>query len=116
MAQKNWLLLAAFVAVFGVSAIEALYFAGYRFTYIENSQVDSLAYVFPFQPVALMYAVDINPWLGVPLNLLSLFGLLYCSAFFSHRPRWQKLALFIGEWLILSILGSVMVLKAVWNV
>ena len=116
MAKKNWLLLAAFIAVFGLSAIEALYFAGTKMVYINDRQVDTLAYVYPFHPVALMYALDVNPWLGVPLNLLALLGLIYCSAFFSRAPRWQKLVLFIGEWLVLSVFGSVVVLKAVWNV
>ena len=115
MARRNLLLLTVVIVVGLISAVQALYFTGINITPIQDAELDSISYIAPFQPVAIFYAYDL-PLLGIPFNIILLLLLLYFSGYFSSRPAWIKLVLFLIEWAAVSVIGSIVVLRAVWHV
>lgn len=116
MARRSLLLITIVIVVGLVSIAQALYFAGLSTTPIQDAELDSISYFAPFQPVAIFYALVELPLLGVPLNIILLLMLLYFSGYFSSRSIWIKLALFFVAWSIVSVIGSMAVLRAVWHV
>jgi hypothetical protein len=116
MKRKSVLLAFAIAVVAAVSVLQAMYFMGADVTQAQDEILDTISYIFPFQPVVVFYAFDKSPLMGIPCNVILLLLLLIFSGFFSSRPTWMKIALFLTEWLVLSIVGSVVVLRAVWHV
>jgi hypothetical protein len=116
MRHRNTLLASATIVVTIISAAQAMYFGNHNISDSNIISLDSISYVFPFQPVAVFYAIAESPFYGIPFNVVLFVMLLYSSGFFSNRPLWVKVGLFLAEWLLLSLIGSVLVLRAVWHV
>jgi hypothetical protein len=115
MKRAYFAVLSSALLVLIVSYSQAIYFAGYR-PGRSTGIFDSLSLYAPFEPVAIMYAKNMSPYWGVPLNVAMFVLLWMTAAFLRKRPIWQRSVFFAAEWLLATLASTWFLLKSAWGV